>query len=517
VSAAPWWREAAGYQVYLPSFADGDGDGVGDLAGLRRRLGHLAALGVDALWVSPFYPSPQVDGGYDVSDHRGVDPRFGDLSDVDTLVADAHALGLRVLVDVVPNHTSDAHPWFRAARSAGPGDTARARYHFLPGRGPDGARPPNGWRSMFGGPAWTRLPDGEWYLHLFAPEQPDLNWTDEEVAGDFDTTLRFWLDRGVDGVRVDVAGGLCKDPGYRDVVPDADVHPHWDRPELLAVHRRWRRLLESYPGDRVAVGEMWGPPNRIAYRVGSGGLHQIFQFDWAVVPWSAADLRVVAEAALAELGRAGALPTWLLGSHDLPRPVSRYGGPHGLRRARAKALMTLALPGAVWLYQGEELGLPDVSLPDPALRDPTWERSGHTERGRDGVRVPYPWSADQPGYGFTGGVPWLPQPPEWAELAAGAQRGVPGSTLELYRAALALRRRWLIGEDCTWLAAAPGVVALRRGPVVCALNAGGRPAEPPVAGEPLLCSAELGAGGELPPDSAAWFLAEGAPAPRPPA
>lgn len=506
---SPWWRETVGYQVYLRSFADSDGDGIGDLAGLRSHLGHLTELGVDALWVSPFYPSPQVDHGYDVADHRAVDPIFGELSDVDDLVSDAHVAGIKVLLDVVPNHTSDRHPWFQAAIADGATDADRARYHLLAGRGADGELPPNGWSSMFGGPVWTRLADGYWYLHLFAPEQPDLNWTNAEVATDFDTTLRFWLDRGVDGVRIDVAGGMCKEPRYAEIVKGAP-HPHWNRPEVGALHQRWRRVVDSYPGDRVTVGEMWGSPQRVAKRVAPGGLHQVFQFDWVVAEWSASALRGVASAALRELGEVGALPTWLLSSHDLPRPVSRYGdGSLGVDRARGKALVTLALPGAAWIYQGEELGLPDIALPDAVLQDPTWERSGHTDRGRDGVRVPLPWSADaDDGYGFSTGTPWLPQPAQWAELSVQSQADAPSSTFALYRKALRLRRKLLVGESFDWVDAAPDVLAFRRGPVVCALNTGEKPRTVPVSGEPLLASVPLTGEGLLPPNAAVWMLAD---------
>lgn len=501
----PWWREAAGYQVYLRSFADSDGDGCGDLPGVRDRLPYLVELGVDALWLAPFYPSPQADHGYDITDQRAVDPIFGTLSDVDGLLDDVHRCGLRVLVDVVPNHTSAAHPWFRAALAAPRGGPERARYHFRQGRV---GGPPNRWTSMFGGSAWTPVDDGDWYLHLFSPEQPDLNWANPQVRDDFVATLRFWLDRGIDGVRIDVAGGMAKDPDYADVVAGADVHPHWDRPELEDLHRQWRQVLDGYRGDRVAIGELWGSPARIASRVAPGQLHQVFQFDWAVAPWSAAELRRTASAALTELGRVGALPTWVLGSHDLTRPVSRYGGgDQGLRRARAKALVTFALPGAAWIYQGEELGLSNAELPDEALRDPTWERSGHTDRGRDGVRVPLPWTGESPSFGFTSAPhAWLPQPDDWGPLSVLSQREDTASTLEMYRSALRLRKQWLVSQPFEWLPAQPGLLAFRRGRVVCLLNTGSRGVRPPITGVPLITSAGWDGDGRLPPDASAWLL-----------
>ncbi|MET0132904.1 MAG: alpha-amylase family glycosyl hydrolase [Kibdelosporangium sp.] len=473
-----WWREAVGYHVYPRSYADSNGDGIGDLPGLLDRLEHPRDLGADAVWISPFYPSPQADFGYDIADHRGVDPASGELSDVDNLVRGARRLGLRLLVDVVPNHTSAAHPWFQAALTGGP---ERARYHFRP--------EPNGWESVFGGPAWTRVADGAYYLHLFAAQQPDLNWTNPEVAEDFDATLRFWLDRGFAGIRIDVAGGLAKHPEYAS---DSTPHPYWDRPETAALHRRWRQLLDSYPGDRVSIGELWGPPDRVAQRVRSGQLHQVFQFDWVDVPWSAEALRGKADGALTELGKVDALPTWLLGSHDLPRVASRYG----LRQARAKALVTFALPGAAWIYQGEELGLPDVDLPAGVRTDPG---------GRDGIRVPMPWS-DGPSLGFsTGGRAWLPQPLDWAELSVAAQRDDPDSTLTLYEQAIALRKTYLVGEPFEWLPERPGVLAFRRGEVVCVLNTGQQAVKQP--GTPLITSAPL-QDGVVAPDSAVWVTNE---------
>ena len=528
-----WWREAVVHQVYLRSFADSDGDGTGDVAGLRARLPYLAALGVDALWINPWYPSPLVDGGYDIVDHRALDPRYGTLADADRMVADAHRLGLRVLLDLVPNHTSDRHPWFRAAVAAGPGSAPRSRYLFRPGR--DGG-PPNNWLDVFGGSAWTQV-DEEWYLHLFSAEQPDLDWTSPEVRADVEATLRFWFDRGVDGFRIDVAHSLVKEAGLPDLAavrpgtavadlprPAPGTHPHWDREEVHEVYRSWRRIAAEYDPPRVFVAEAWvEPADRLARYVRPDELHSTFAFGLLAAPWRAADVRAAIDDVLAAHLRVGALPTWVLANHDTARLVSRLarqpqdgvaialhhlaGRPAdlaaGTRRARGAVLLLLALPGSCYLYQGEELGLPEVEdLPAEALEDPEWTRSGHTRRGRDGCRVPLPWTPGGPPYGFgpPGSVPWLPQPPSWDRLAVGVQSGDPGSMLELHRAAL--RRRRSFSGDLRWEPAPPGVLAFTRGPR-CVLNLG--PVPVPVAGRVLLSSAPLGPGGTLPPDAAAWL------------
>ncbi|MGY1831885.1 alpha-amylase family glycosyl hydrolase [Geodermatophilus sp. SYSU D01180] len=535
----PWWRTAVVYEVYLRSFADGTGDGLGDVPGLRGRLGHLADLGVDALWATPWYPSPMADGGYDVADHRDVDPRFGTLADVDALLAEAHALGLRVVVDLVANHTSAEHPWFRAALAGGPAAPERARYFFRDGRA-GGDAPPNDWISAFGGPAWTRVrePDGrpgQWYLHLFAPEQPDLDWTSREVQEEFDGIVRFWLDRGVDGIRVDAAPAMAKVPGLPDAGhgPGAVFassewvdNPHWDVDAVHEVFRRWRRIGDSYDGDRLFVSEaVVRGPERLARYVRPDELHTTFNFDYLRAPWDAGALRAVVDGTLAALAPVGAPATWVLSSHDETRHVTRFGRAHsgaavmgfdaagpadldlGLRRARAAALLTLALPGGAYLYQGEELGLPEVEdLPADALQDPTWERSGHTARGRDGCRVPLPWSGDHPPFGFApeGVAPWLPQPASWRDLTVEAQRHDPTSTLSLYRAALRLRRELLAEEPLTWLDLGAGVLAFDRGPALrCVVNLSARPVPLAGLGRVLLTSAA--AGDDLPPDTAAWL------------
>jgi len=528
---APWWRSAVIYEVYVRSFADGDGDGLGDLPGVRSRLPYLRDLGVDALWLTPFYPSPQADGGYDVADHRDVDPRFGTLADVDALLADAHDLGVRVIVDLVPNHTSDRHPWFREALAAEPGSPARRRYVFRPGRGADGAEPPNDWQSVFGGPAWSRVTEadgrpGQWYLHLFAPEQPDLDWTNPEVRAEFEDVLRFWLDRGVDGFRVDVAHGLAKDPEMPDLAgrlpssgPAVEGHPHWDQDEVHEVYRAWRRVSDAYPGERVFVAEAWiATPHRLARYVRSDELHTAFNFGFLLAPWDAAALRRVIDTSVDALARVGAPPTWVLSNHDVVRHLTRYGGgPLGLRRARAAVLLMLALPGGAYVYQGEELGLPEVlDLPDELRQDPTFTRTGGAERGRDGARVPLPWSGDAPPFGFgPSDRAWLPQLADWAALTVEAQQADPGSMLALYRRALELRRHLpgLGDGSMRWLDAAPAardVLAFARDPgVVCVVNVGSTPVDLPadlVAGaDPVLASSPLPEARRLPGATAVWL------------
>ena len=523
----PWWRDAVVYQVYIRSFADGDGDGIGDLAGIRARLPYLRDLGVDAVWITPFYPSPMADGGYDVADYRDIEPLFGALDDADALIAEAHAAGLRVVVDVVPNHSSDQHAWFRAALASAPGSPERARYIFRPGRGAAGELPPTDWKSVFGGPAWQRVtePDGkpgEWYLHLFAPEQPDFDWTNPEVVAEFHDILRFWLDRGVDGFRIDVAPGLVKDPALPDVgekqeqLLDAVAytdHPFWDRDGVNDIYRGWRTVLDSYPGDRMAVAEAWvHSPERLARYVRPDELHQAFNFDFVKTDWEAPAFRRAIDGAMNVLADVGADAQWVLSNHDIVRHVTRFGGGlGGLARAHAAALLMLALPGGAYVYQGEELGLYEVEdLPEEVLADPVWLRSGHTEKGRDGCRVPLPWTRTGPSYGFGDGGSWLPQPASWGGLSVEAQDGVPGSTLELYRLALALRRSLpALGTGhgaFGWEPSrSPDVLTFRRGSdVVVVVNFGTKPVALP-AGEVLVASAPLTVAGELPADAAVWL------------
>ncbi|MFD7440841.1 glycoside hydrolase family 13 protein [Streptomyces sp. NPDC059909] len=516
--ARDWWRDAVIYQVYVRSFADSDGDGVGDLRGIRDRLPYLAALGVDAVWLTPFYASPQADGGYDVSDYRAVDPLFGELSDADDLVREAHRLGLRVIVDIVPNHTSDQHAWFRAALAGGP---ERAYYHFRPGKGEHGELPPNDWESVFGGPAWTRVADGEWYLHLFAPEQPDLDWDQPAVSEEFASVLRFWLDLGVDGFRIDVAHGMVKADGLPDIglreqakMIGAQVLPFFDQDGVHEIHRGWRRLLDSYEGERIGVAEAWAPtPERLALYVRPDEMHQAFNFQFLRCPWDPARMREVIDASLEATASVGAPTTWVLSNHDVVRHPTRYGdGPVGVRRARAATLLMLALPGSAYVYQGEELGLPDVTdLPDEVRQDPSFFRAEGQDGFRDGCRVPIPWTREGSSYGFGSGGSWLPQPRVWGELSVEAQTGVPGSTLELYRAALAVRREHPglgAGDAVTWLDAPEGVLALARDGFICTTNTRDTEVELPVPGSVLLSSATpefTGGTVRLPADSSTWW------------
>ncbi|WUD75711.1 glycoside hydrolase family 13 protein [Streptomyces sp. NBC_00510] len=524
-----WWRSAVIYQVYVRSFADGDGDGVGDLPGIRARLPYLAELGADAVWLTPFYASPQADGGYDVADYRSVDPLFGSLADADALIRTAHELGLRVIVDIVPNHTSDRHAWFRAALTDRRGGPARERYHFRPGKGEHGELPPNDWESVFGGPAWTRVADGDWYLHLFAPEQPDLNWDHPEVREEFDAVLRFWLDLGVDGFRIDVAHGMVKAPGLPDIghkeqvkMIGSQVLPFFDQDGVHEIHRAWRRLLDSYspgpgpqelPSERIGVAEAWAPDaGRMALYVRPDELHQAFNFHFLQCPWEAGAMRAVIEESLAATVSVGAPTTWVLSNHDVVRHVTRYGGgAAGLRRARAAALLMLALPGSVYVYQGEELGLPEVTdLPDEVRQDPSFFRDNGQDGLRDGCRVPIPWTADGPSHGFGPAGSWLPQPAGWGGLSVQAQTGDPDSTLELYRSALRLRRELpgLGDGPMRWLDAPEGVLAFSRPGLVCTVNVNPVPVQLPVPGRPVLSSepvAFTGGSVRLPADSCIWW------------
>ncbi|HET7173208.1 MAG TPA: glycoside hydrolase family 13 protein [Nocardioidaceae bacterium] len=519
-ASAPWWRDAVCYEVYVRSFADSDGDGVGDLPGVTSRLPYLHDLGVDAVWLTPFYPSPLRDAGYDVTDHRDVDRRLGTLADFDGLLAAAHRLGLRVIVDVVPNHTSSEHPWFQAALADRAGGPARARYHFRDGRGRGGARPPNNWQSRFGGPAWTRVGDGQWYLHLFDAAQPDLDWQHPDVRADFERTLRWWLDRGVDGFRIDVAHGLCKAAGLPDWRPGAADHPAWDQPEVHEIYRDWHRTLGGYAGDRMAVAEAWvRPPARMARYLRPDELQQAFNFAWLQAPWSATAFRGVIEATYDAVDPAGASPTWVLSNHDVVRTVTRYGdGAVGPARARAALLVMLMLPGSAYLYQGEELGLPQAYVAPGARRDPTWLRGGGV--GRDGCRVPVPWAGGEPPYGFSppgAAEPWLPQPPDWARLTVAAELGEPGSMLSFVRAALAARREHCrrLGSRVALGRSRPGLLVVDRAPgLTCVLNSGSRARPLPRYADPaglLICSSNAAAvaGGRIPPNTAAWFQAAG--------
>jgi alpha-glucosidase len=525
---APWWRDAVTYQVYVRSFADSDGDGVGDLPGVRSRLRYIRDLGVDAIWLTPFYPSPQADAGYDVADYRDVDPVFGTLDDFDALVRDAHELGLRVIVDLVPNHTSSEHPWFRAALAAAPGSRERARYIFRDGRGPGKDAPPTDWFSVMGGTAWERVtePDGkpgQWYLHLFAPEQPDLDWLNDDVRAEFESILRFWLDRGVDGFRIDVAHGLAKDPAMPDLAgrdahsgPSGEGHPYWDQDEVHDVYRGWRRVLDSYPGDHTFVAEAWVQrPDRLARYLRPDELHTAFNFNFLLAPWDANALRAAIDESIHTISGVGAPSTWVLSNHDVTRHVTRYGGGDvGTRRARAAALLMLALPGGAYVYQGEELGLPEVTdLPDDVRQDPSFHRSSGANPGRDGCRVPLPWSGDEPSFGFgPSRNSWLPQPIGWADLTASRQASDASSMLTLYRTALRLRRELpALGDGkLTWVDGGESLLVFRREPgFVCVVNVGDKPATIPdevrTDAPVVLSSGPMDAAGALDGATAVWY------------
>jgi len=546
IRGGAWWRGAAIYELYVQSFADGDGDGIGDLAGVRARLPHIANLGIDAIWFSPWYPSPRSDAGYDVADYRSIDPAFGTLADADALIAEGHAYGIRTIIDIVPNHCSDQHRWFRSALAAPPGSAERARFWFRPGRGDGGDMPPNNWRSIFGGPAWTRTTapggtPGEWYLHLFAPEQPDFNWANPEVRAEFEDVLRFWFDRGADGIRIDSAALLTKDPRLPETGP-GDPSPYSDRDDVHDIYRAWRAVADEYSG-RVLIGEIWlADAARLARYLRPDELHTVFNFPYLCCPWDAVQLRAVIDSTLEFHAAAGAPATWVLSNHDVDRHVSRYGRADtsfgldrrdhsqlvdlelGTRRARAAALLTMALPGSVYVYQGEELGLWEVEdIPDERRQDPIWHRTGGADPGRDGSRVPLPWAGLEPPFGFSPpdatAQPWLPQPKEWRELTVEIETGEPDSMLELYRRALEIRRAEpALGDGpgpgatasaMTWLPAPDGVLAFSRDGspgdnVCCVANLSPGPVTLPAHTAVLLASGPL-ADGLLPPDTSVWL------------
>ncbi|WP_243400102.1 glycoside hydrolase family 13 protein [Arthrobacter glacialis] len=566
-TATPWWASAVIYQIYPRSFADGNGDGMGDLPGVSGKLEYLAELGVDAVWLSPFYLSPQADAGYDVADYRQVDPLFGDLSDFDEMLAKAHKLGLRVIVDLVPNHTSDEHEWFQEALNSPEGSAARNRYIFRDGKGVDGNEPPNNWRSIFGGPAWTRVAEdgapGHWYLHLFDTKQPDLNWDNTQVHAEMESVLRFWLDRGVDGFRVDVAHGMVKAPGLPDwdglsaMVSGDEVttdtpqpparqekpaldppSPFFDQDGVHEIYRAWNRVLKEYDGDRMLVAEAWvEQPERLALYVRPDEMQQAFNFEFLLAGWDAERIASAVEDSLAANASVGAPTTWVLSNHDTVRHPSRFGlkdpttfpkgisaadeqpdDALGLARARAATLLMLALPGSAYLYQGEELGLPEHTALDASVRqDPSFFRTNGVERGRDGCRVPLPWKAGELGYGFSSAAtsqepstqPWLPQPESFASYAADVEAGVTGSTLEMYRDALKLRSEHRLGQGThTWAPEhdpASGIVAFSNGAITAMGNVSVVPVELPAGAQVVMSSGvEAVANTMLAPNSAVW-------------
>ncbi|MGG5174392.1 glycoside hydrolase family 13 protein [Pseudarthrobacter sp. J1763] len=584
-SAKPWWYDAVIYQVYPRSYSDANGDGMGDLPGITARLDHLAELGVDAVWLSPFYRSPQADAGYDVADYRQVDPLFGTIDDFDALRTRARELGLRVIVDLVPNHTSDQHVWFQEALAAAPGSPARERYMFRPGldgkvKG-DGALPPNDWQSIFGGPAWTRVvePDGtpgEWYLHIFASQQPDLNWHNPEVRTEFEAILRFWLDKGVDGFRVDVAHGLIKADGLpnwsakvamvegsktetapAEEAPESpEAPPYFDQDGVHEIYRQWHKVLAEYDGDRLLVAEAWVEPvARLMRYVRHNEMQQAFNFGYLTAGWDALRLSKSIDESLAASATVERPTTWVLSNHDSVRHTSRFGLKDpttyprgisaqeeqpdealGLHRGRAASLLMFALPGSAYIYQGEELGLPEhTTLPAEFRQDPSFFRTKGKETGRDGCRVPLPWSPDEPGYGFslptpgTDGAatattttaapaqsaapaePWLPQPETFRKYAAQLQSGVVGSTLEMYRAALKARQEWALGKGIlVWSplhAPTAGVVSFTNGKLLVLANLGSTAVELPAEFTVFLPSDSAAVSGTvLNPNAAVWLL-----------
>lgn len=539
-----WWRSAVIYQIYPRSFADADGDGIGDLPGITSKLPYLARLGIDAIWLSPFYRSPQADAGYDVADYRVVDPLFGTLDDFDRMLHEAHGYGMKVIVDLVPNHTSDEHAWFQAALNSPPGSPERARYLFREGRGPAGELPPNNWQSVFGGDAWSRVPGdvpgaSQWYLHLFDRRQPDLNWDHPEVRAEFEDVLRFWLDRGVDGFRVDVAHGLIKAAGLPDWAghtamvegtegSSTNVGPMWDQEGVHEIYRSWRRVLDAYPGERMMVAEAWiAPPSRLARYIRRDEMQQAFNFDYLLSHWNAAEFKKVIDVSLDASASVGAPTTWVMSNHDSVRHTSRFGLSHpgarprgidaageqpdeaaGLRRARAAALLTLALPGSAYIYQGEELGLPEHTTLDAKYRqDPAFFRTGGAEIGRDGGRVPLPWNADAPSFGFgPSEKSWLPQPDAFARYAVDRQEDVRGSTLELYRQLLQVRREYALGAGAVkWQTTdSAEVLIFDNGNVRAVINFGTQPVALP-SGTMMVSSEPLEVNGPLPGNTAAWL------------
>jgi len=541
--SSEWWRSAIIYQIYPRSFADGNGDGMGDLPGITSRLGSLAALGIDAIWLSPFMRSPQKDAGYDVSDYTDVDPLFGTLADFDAMVTRSHELGLRVLVDLVPNHTSDQHRWFQAALAAPKGSAEREFYHFKEGRGENGELPPNNWLSMFGGPAWTRIADGQWYCHLFDSSQPDLNWENSAVERAFEEILRFWLDRGVDGFRVDQPHAMGKAEGLPDH-PDVEragagfiegepSPPMWFQESVHPIFRRWRAILDSYPGERAMCGEAYVLPLRfMALWVRNDEFHQTFNFRFLDSEWKPEILFNSINESFKAFDEVGAPSTWVLSNHDIIRHATRMGGvvgrptasdgigPNdpqpdrdlGLRRARGATLFTLGLPGSTYLYQGEELGLPEDTTISPEFRqDPTFFRTDGKRVGRDGCRVPLPWEAGKGaanGFNSTGKA-WIPQPELYAEYSRDQQEGVEGSTLEMYKHALSVRKELDLGNGSfDWVAEFTNKSALgyRNGGVLVIHNFGPEGIEIPSG--VVIASSQNGASVGLEPDQTVWLQTE---------
>ncbi|HEU0238795.1 MAG TPA: glycoside hydrolase family 13 protein [Micromonosporaceae bacterium] len=547
-SGHEWWRRAVVYQLYVRSFRDHDGDGIGDLHGVTDRIDYIAALGVDAIWLNPCYPSPNRDGGYDVADYVDIDATYGGLPAFEKLLTAAHERDIRVMMDLVPNHCSSSHPWFQEALASAPGSAARARFHFRDGRGPDGSEPPNNWRSTFSGSAWTRVtgPDGpeQWYLHSFDAAQPDFNWANPDVAAMFDDVLTTWFDRGVDGFRIDVAYAMVKHPDLPDAPEPYDNPYMLNQPGVHDIFARWRAIADRYGRDIALTGEVWLSPSEAVDYIRPGRLHQVFYFDLLLQPWRAQSFRasidgIVTNRIVSNAPNRGGSPALTLNNHDVHRSVSRYGltAPQpmqtdddtvrlirprgrvdvelGVRRARAAALLLLALPASVYLYQGEELGLPEVlDLPDDARRDPIWFRSGGREHGRDGSRIPLPWRAGGTSLGFSppgSPAPWLPQPDWYRRFAVDAQQDDPASTLAIYRAALRARRRLFGDGDFAWLdAGRDDVLAFRAGRAVNVTVMGDEPFVPSAAWGEIVLRSHGVSPMVVEADSSAWLTGPGA-------
>ena len=482
-----WWRQAAIYQIYPRSFADNDGNGIGDLKGVTAKVDYLASLSLDAVWLSPFYPSALADGGYDVDDYRNVDPKLGTLADFDEMLVALHGAGIRVFVDIVPNHSSNLHQWFKDAIAAEPGSSERARYIFRDGRGASGEIPPTDWPSHFAPSAWTHESTwggkhNQWYMHWFAPEQPDWNWDNPEIEADFLTTLKFWADRGVDGFRVDVAHALKKDlsePLRMRATMEYEAPQTldgtgilMDRNEVFEVYRSWRKLFNTYDPPRVAVAEANVHPSRMPLYASEETLGQSFDFRFIDAAFSARTYKDCVSQSLELAKKNNSSTTWTLGNHDQMRYATKLGlhpivdrnewllsngQSHpvdfeiGTRCSVAGNLFILALPGCTYIYQGDELGIHEVAdIPVDQIQDPVYLRNLKQAKGRDGARVPLPWTRGGTNFGFGAGTPHLPQPQWFGDFSVEAESGVAGSPLEIFRKALKLRRELQCAEEITW-------------------------------------------------------------------
>jgi len=547
--AHDWWRGAVLYQIYPRSFADANGDGIGDLAGITAKLDHIAELGVDAIWLSPFFPSPMKDFGYDVADYCGIDARFGTLADFDALRDAAHARGLKLLLDFVPNHSSSEHPWFLESRSSR--GNAKRDWYIWRDPAPDGG-PPNNWQSYFGGSAWEwDSATGQYYLHQFLKEQPELNWRNPALRAAMLEAMRFWFDRGVDGFRVDAIMVMGKEPG----LPDATEAPAGTLPEdtwqfnrhtihhpsLFPVIAQWRKVFDDYQREHsrvlVSVSEAYTPrkPKNLLRYIGPTTFHQSFTFDLLLEPWSAEHMSRAIESNYAALHDAGVSFTWTMNNHDVQRVVTRFGradarefytgnnliNSHaavdlslGTRRARAALMLMLALPGCTYLYMGEELGLPEVlDLPDTRREDPLFARTNGELIGRDGCRVPMPWTSSAAhSFGFSSreSSSWLPQPTDWGRYSVEAQENDPSSMLAFYCAALALRPTFVAQGDSITCRRDGDVLFVSRGSMTVAVNFGDRPAplDAPLASSSVLLTSSEPVDGAIAGNSAVWLRGE---------